>query len=321
MVRPHDRVLAGIFPLFPFGENLSHDSARTFRFLRQQLVTPAEKALPVTLRPKMVYFSHCTHVVITNVTLQNSPSYHFVPFFCEDVVADHINIQAPSTSPNTDGIDPICSHDVVISNCNISVGDDDISLKTDGVVDPDATPDPTADCSRVLISGCSLGYGHGLSIGSVTTGGIHDVLVENCTFQNTQNGLRIKSGRDRGGKVQNILYRNITMQNVSPAITFTSFYTGPVLTTPAPITSTTPFYNDIAVIGLKATGGSVAASFIGLPEAPYTNILLANVQISAKSGVVVENASLTVANVQVTVQTGPQYIINQEASVNPISLP
>jgi hypothetical protein len=87
----------------------------------------------------MVYFSHCTHVVITNVTLQNSPSYHFVPFFCEDVVADHINIQAPSTSPNTDGIDPICSHDVMISNCNISVGDDDISLKTDGVVDPDAT--------------------------------------------------------------------------------------------------------------------------------------------------------------------------------------
>lgn len=75
------------------------------------------------------------------------------------------------------------------------------------------------------------------------------------------------------------------------------------------------------MIGLKATGGSVAASFIGLPEAPYTNILLANVQISAKSGVVVENASLTVANVQVTVQTGPQYIINQEASVNPISLP
>jgi hypothetical protein len=110
------------------------------------------------------------------------------------------------------------------------------------------------------------------------------------------------------------------MQNVSPAITFTSFYTGPVETSPAPITSTTPFYEDIAIIGLKSVGGSVAASFIGLPEAPYSNILLDDVQISAQTGVVVENASLTVDQVQITVQQGPPYILEQEASVNPVYL-
>jgi polygalacturonase len=134
--------------------------------------------------------------------------------FCNDVLADRVTIHAPSNSPNTDGIDPICSHDVVISNCTIDTGDDDISVKTDGVVDPDAIPDPTADASHILITGCTILHGHGLSIGSVTTGGIHDVLAKNCTFQDTENGLRIKSGRDRGGKVQRILYRNMTMQNV-----------------------------------------------------------------------------------------------------------
>jgi polygalacturonase len=285
------------------------------------LVTTAEKALPVPLRPKLIYLANCNHVIVRGITLQNSPSYHLVPFFCEDVLADHVTVQAPSDSPNTDGIDPICSHNVVISSCSIDTGDDDISIKTDGVVDPDATPNPTADSSQILITGCTILHGHGLSIGSVTTGGVHDVVAENCTFQNTENGLRIKSGRDRGGKVQRILYRNMQMQNVSPAITFTSFYTGPIETTPAPITSTTPFYTDIAIIGLRAAGGSVAASFVGLPEAPYTNILLADVQISATTGVVVENASLTVDNVQVTVQQGPAYILMQEASVNPISLP
>lgn len=58
--------------------------------------------------------------------------------------------------------------------------------------------------------------GSGASI-VVTTGGIHDILAENCTLQDTDNGLRIKSGRDGGGKVRRILYRNMTMQNVSPA--------------------------------------------------------------------------------------------------------
>ena len=258
-------------------------------------------------------------MAVREITLQNSPSFHLVPFFCENVVVDHVTVHAPSDSPNTDGVDPICSHDVLISNCTIDTGDDDISVKTYGVVDPDATPDPTADASRIWITGCTFLHGHGLSLGSVTTGGIHDVVAYNCTFQGTQNGLRIKSGRDRGGTVQNILYYNIKMQNVSPAITFTSFYTGPVDTNPAPITATTPFYHDIAIVGLKASGGAEAASFIGLPEAPYERILLADVQVSAGTGAVVENASLTVQNVNITVQQGPAYILNQGASVNPVN--
>jgi hypothetical protein len=64
----------------------------------------------------------------------------------------------------------------------------------------------------------------------------------------------------------------------------------------------------------------VAASFVGLPEAPYHRILLADVQISAGTGVVVENASLTVQNVRITVQQGPAYILRQGASVNPVNL-
>ena len=80
----------------------------------------------------------------------------------------------------------------------------------------------------------------------------------------------------------------------------------------------TPFCSDIAIIGLNAIGGSVAASFVGLPEAPYTNILLADVQISAQTGVVVESASLTVDDVRITSQQGPAYIIMQEASVDPV---
>lgn len=71
---------------------------------------------------------------------------------------------------------------------------------------------------------------------------------------------------------------------------------------------------------MDATGGSVAASFVGLPEAPYTNILLAHVQISAQTGWSWRTASLTVDDVQVTAQPGPSSILEQEASVNPVYL-
>ena len=51
---------------------------------------------------------------------------------------------------------------------------------------------------RVLVHG----YGHGVSIGSHTYGGVSDITVEDCTFTNTECGIRIKSDRGRGGTVQ-----------------------------------------------------------------------------------------------------------------------
>ena len=63
-----------------------------------------------------------------------------------------------------------------------------------------------------------------MSIGSETVGGVRNLTVRNCTFENTDNGLRIKSQRGKGGIVENISYSDITMKNVNPAITLTCYY-------------------------------------------------------------------------------------------------
>ena len=63
-----------------------------------------------------------------------------------------------------------------------------------------------------------------VNINSVIGGGIRNVVFQNSTFEGTDNGIRIKSARDRGGLVENVVYRNLTMKNVGVAITINLFY-------------------------------------------------------------------------------------------------
>ena len=81
---------------------------------------------------------------------------------------------------------------MLIENCEISVGDDDFTCRR-------------RDTSDVHIRNCKYGFGHGVSwIRSPTSGGVSDITVGDCTFTNTDCGIRIKSDRGRGGIVQRL---------------------------------------------------------------------------------------------------------------------
>lgn len=47
----------------------------------------------------------------------------------------------------------------------------------------------------LTVTECTFKHGHGMSIGSETVGGVKDVVVCDCKFENTENGIRIKSDR------------------------------------------------------------------------------------------------------------------------------
>ena len=80
-------------------------------------------------------------------------------------------------------------------------------------------------CEDITITDCTFLHGHQECPSAVkSSGGVRNVTVRRCTFQDTQNGLRIKSPRGKGGIVENINYSDITMKNVDPAITFTCYY-------------------------------------------------------------------------------------------------
>ena len=248
-------------------------------------------------RPRLVCFNGCRGVTVQGVTLKDSPMFHLVPADCEDVTIRGITIIAPADSPNTDGIDPAASRRVTISDCRIDTGDDNIAIKS-GHADP---AHPGAACADIVVSNCTFLHGHGMSIGSETLGGVSGVLVQNCTFENTRNGLRIKSPRGRGGLVQNVRFTDVQMTNVDPAISITCYYPSvPAEDAPKPLAADTPVFRGIEITNLVATCPHDAGEIIGLPESPITNLSLDNVRITAKTGFDVRNVgSLRLTNVEI----------------------
>ena len=70
-------------------------------------------------------------------------------------------------------------------------------------------------CEDVLVQNCTFPKGHGLTLGSETSGGIRNITMRNITFNGNMIGFRLKSSRRRGGVVENILVENLTMTDVA----------------------------------------------------------------------------------------------------------
>jgi polygalacturonase len=250
-------------------------------------------------RPKLVLFVGCNRVLVQGVTLKDAPQFHLVPNGCHEVTVEDVQITAPADSPNTDGIDPTGSRNVLIRHCTIDVGDDNVSFKSNPKEEP---------LENVLVTDCTFRHGHGASIGSNVGGGIRNVTVEHCTFEGTDNGVRIKSARDRGGVVEHVTYRDLTMKNVGVAITINLFYfdkTGQKERQTKPVSATTPVVRDVRIVNVTVEGAKTAGELIGLPEMPLTGVLLDNVRVAAKSGMTIQDANaVELRAVRITPQKG-----------------
>lgn len=261
---------------------------------------------PAAMRPRLVFFDHCKHILIDNVTIQNSASWQVVPYYSNDVIIRDGRILAPARSPNTDGIDPFSSTHVKISHMTIDVGDDNVAIKSGqpGSSGPDS---PSTD---IAITDCTFLHGHGMSMGSEIAGGVQRVRARHIHFVGTGNGVRIKSGRDRGGDIGNFDFRDLTMDGVGTPIQITEYYPRiPPHDTARPVTRLTPRFHDIRISNLKATGAKEAGIVLGLPESPVIGLTFDHVAISAQKGMVVGNATVTAHDLSVTVKTGAPFTL------------
>ena len=149
------------------------------------------------------------------ITLRNAPGTHAGIGETEGFTAWKVNIMTPRGARNTDGIDPGSSHNVTIAYCFINNGDDNVTFGSGGGI----------PASNISVLHNHFYAGHGMSIGSGTSGGIDHMLVDDLTIDGADNGIRIKSDRSRGGLVHNITYRSVCMRNVTNPLAFTPLYT------------------------------------------------------------------------------------------------
>ena len=259
-------------------------------------------------RPRLVVFDHCKHVRIVGVTIQNSPMWQVVPYYSDDVVIHNIRVLAPQHSPNTDAVDPFSSSNVRIDHLYADTGDDDIAIKS-GAINSPGGDDPSRD---IVISDCTFMHGHGLSIGSEIAGGAHNIVAERIHFNGTDNGIRVKANRDRGNDVSNLVFRDIDMKDVKNPLVISEYYPGILPpesgVEPAPVTRLTPHFHNIVLENVTATGALTAGAIVGLPEAPVTDIVLRNVNLSGEKGLSIGYATVTGQNVKVEASQGDAII-------------
>jgi polygalacturonase len=238
-------------------------------------------------RPRTILLANCSDIHVSGIRLRNSPSWTLHALRSKLLVFSCLDIQAPVDSPNTDGINPESCEQVRIAGVRISTGDDCIAIKS-GKPGPHGTPPPSR---AIRISNCLLERGHGaVVIGSETAGGVYDVLAEDCVFDGTDRGLRIKTrrGRGRAAVIDGIELRNVRMRRVGTAFVVNSFYfCDPDGRAPhvgdrraLPVDDGTPTVRNLRLVNVDCDEVAHAGIYVlGLPEHPVQDISVRNLRI------------------------------------------
>ncbi|MDR2867321.1 MAG: glycoside hydrolase family 28 protein [Acholeplasmatales bacterium] len=240
-------------------------------------------------RPKGIFLSHCQDISLQGITITNTPSWNIHPFFSSKINLINIQLINPKNSPNTDGFDPESCHNIKVIGVYFSVGDDCIAIKSGKFAMGMKYKTPT---SKMVIRNCYMRDGHGaVVLGSEMSGGIKNLTITKCLFENTDRGLRIKTRRGRGktGIINNITFDNIVMKNVLTPFVINMFYfcdddgkTPYVWSKDSlPVDERTPYLGHFTFKNIICQGVSVAAGFFyGLPERKIASITLKNIQVT-----------------------------------------
>ena len=198
---------------------------------RTRLIEMQAKGVPVAervfgaadyLRPNFIQPYHSRNILIDGVTVVNSPMWEIHPVLCRSVTVRNVNIR--SHGPNNDGCNPESCRDVLIDGCTFDTGDDCIALKSGRNDDGRRLNVPV---ENVVIRNCTMKDGHGgVVIGSEISGGARNVFAEKCQMNSPQldRALRIKTNSVRGGLIEGVYMRDVTVGEVAEAVVTINFF-------------------------------------------------------------------------------------------------
>jgi polygalacturonase len=185
----------------------------------EQSQTPVEERVMTEedgLRPQLINLYGCTRILIEDVKLVNSPFWVIHPLLCDRLTVR--NVSVVSHGPNSDGCDPESCSNVLIEGCTFDTGDDCIAIKSGRNNDGRRWNRPS---ENIIVRRCRMKAGHGgVVIGSEISGGYRNLYVERCDMDSPEldRVIRIKTSACRGGVVENVFVRNVTVGQCKEAV-------------------------------------------------------------------------------------------------------
>lgn len=250
-------------------------------------------------RPMLVQIKDCTNVRIEGPSFVNAPFWTVHLLYSENVDVGNCKMINPPTSPNTDALNSDSCRHVVVHDCFADVGDDAFGIKSGRDEEGRKVNRPTEDITYIR---CHVAHAHSVcAIGSEESGGVRHVRFLDCDGDGTDNGIRIKSTRGRGGVVEDVVASNFKLKNVRNAIVLSLRYTH---TPVEPRSERTPLFRNIHIDHVTATNSSRCCVIEGLEELPIQNVTLTDLDLSGTNGVTCSYAKdITFRNVRIAAET------------------
>lgn len=231
--------------------------------------------------PRLIVADYSDNFTLWRITLKNSANFHVVYNHGNGFTVWGLKIDTPQRlARNTDGVDPGGgSKNITITHSYLREGDDNVAIKGG----PGGVTDMTVSHSHFY-------WGHGMSIGSETNGGVSKIRVFDLSLDGPDNGIRIKSNGSRGGLTQDVVYDDVCIRDSPNPITLDTAYSAAgTLEGNSP-----PSMKNVTLHNVRVSGGG-KITFNGYSHDDRIAATLDDVQITdtAKYTYEVKHADLT----------------------------
>ena len=280
--------------------------------------------------PSLIEPIDCTDIRLEDFSTEYRLMWSIHPTGCENIFIKGLIIR--STGGNGDGIDiDSCKH-VRIDGCDISTGDDCISLKSGRGSEAYALGKATED---VVITNCTFADSifACIGIGSETSGGIRNVRIEHCTFTRARTfALYIKSRPGRGAFIEDITANDLDVSGMTGGfLRFNILNSGIQDQEPVGGDEGIPTIRNFRFSNIRLHDCPVLAEGTGIhPHKPLDGFSLTDVTGSCAKGISLANIkNAEIRNIKVTGLAGPLLSIYNvtgkglegAASIDPPKLP
>lgn len=236
-------------------------------------------------RPRMICFTDCPGGLIEDLTMKDHASWCLHVLYTDGFTIDNLNISVSSYVPSSDGVDIDSSCNIKMTDVYTYVTDDCLSIKSGKNEDGRRVGRPSMN---ILVQNCNFDGGHGVAMGSEISGCIRNVLIEDCVCgPENRAPVRFKSQPSRGGVVENVTFKNMTLNGCGTFIDANLVW--------RMVEDYEPFFprtvlRNIRVINVSGTARSVG-TISGDPAAPIPEgtFIFDGCRIKADKGLMLSN--------------------------------